>query len=166
MILRMKRREVEWGESGGAAGRGWKTHGTWIVRQVIRRAHHVQCYKGWYLVRLVSSEELDVGNWNERVYKVRDCAHDREYTVDLSDPCSCHRGHWAKTPCVYVILHLDYLKYWWKVWDYVGDDKPKPSVQFWLRRQPVVCSRMQWKGSCRCGDGCSISWNPSQRSRL
>lgn len=59
-----EKRGVEWGESGRAAGRGWKTHGTWIVRQVIRRAHHVQCYKGWYLVRLVSSEELDVGNWN------------------------------------------------------------------------------------------------------
>ena len=116
-----EKRGVEWGESGRAAGRGWKTHGTWIVRQVIRRAHHVQCYKEWYLVRLVSGEELDVGNWNERVYKVRDCAHDREYTVDLSDPCSYHRGHWAKTPCVYVILHLDNLKYWWKVWACVGD---------------------------------------------
>ena len=167
MILRMKTREVL---SGGKAVvllvEGGRTDGTWIVRHVIMRAHHVQCYKEWYLVRLVSGGDLDVGNWNERVYKVRDCGHDGEYTVDLSDPCSCHRSHWAKTPCVHVILHLDSLKQWWKVWDCVGDDKPKPSVQFWLRRHPVVCSRMQWKGSCRCGDGCSISWNPSQRSRL
>ena len=48
MILRMKRREVL---SGGKAVvplvEGGRTDGTWIVRQVIRRAHHVQCYKGW-----------------------------------------------------------------------------------------------------------------------
>ena len=48
--------------------------------------------QGVVRVRLVSGGELEVGNWNERVYKVRDCGHDREYTVDLSDPCSCHRG--------------------------------------------------------------------------
>ena len=42
-----EKRGVEWGESGGAAGWGWKIHGTWIVRQAIKRAHHVQCYKGW-----------------------------------------------------------------------------------------------------------------------
>ena len=47
--------------------------------------------QGVVRVRLVSGGELDVGNWNEGVYKMRDCAHDRKYTVDLSDPCSCHK---------------------------------------------------------------------------
>ena len=59
------------------------------------------------LCRRMSGGDSDVGNWNERVYKVRDCAYDREYTVDVSDPSSCYRGHWEKTPCVHVILLLD-----------------------------------------------------------
>ena len=134
MILRMKRREVEWGESGGAAGWGWENRWNMDCETCDNESTSRAMLQGVVRVRLVSGGELEVGNWNERVYKVRDCAHDGEYTVDLSDPCSCHRGHWAKTPCVYVILHLDYLKQWWKVWEYVGDDKPKPSVQFWLRR--------------------------------
>ena len=114
MILRMKRRRdvLSGGKAVVPVVEGGKTHGTWIVRQVIMRAHHVQCYKGWYLVRLVHCGDLDVGNWNKMVHKVRDCAHDREYTVDLSDPCSCHRGRWEKTPCVHVILLLDYMKQW------------------------------------------------------
>ena len=127
MILRMKRRRdvLSGGKAVVPVVEGGKTYGTWIVRQVIMRAHHVQCYKGWFLVRLVSGGEMDVGDWNERVFKVRDCAHDREYTVNLSDrtdPCSCHRGRWEKTPCVHVILLLDYMKQWWRVWEYVGDE--------------------------------------------
>ena len=61
-----------------------------------------------------------------------DKAHMRVYHLDVNErshPCDCHCTKWEKIPCIHVMRVLHWLKEYWRVWDYVGDEYRHETVQ-------------------------------------
>ena len=56
---------------------------------------------------------------------VIDKPHQLVFMVNLlnkDNPCSCHRPHWEKKPCIHVIRVLHYMEEYWRVWEFVGKE--------------------------------------------
>ena len=58
-------------------------------------------------------------------FRVIDKPHQLVFMVNLlnkDNPCSCHRPHWEKTPCIHIIRVLHYREEYWRVWEFVGKE--------------------------------------------
>ena len=58
-------------------------------------------------------------------FRVIDKPHQLVFMVNLlnkDNPCSCHRSHWEKTPCIHIIRVLHYREEYWRVWEFVGKE--------------------------------------------
>lgn len=109
----------------------------WVLSTIVKRGHYVECYSSELVVEVGHrSDGTRTISWNGKeagrkkkagryYFRVIDKPHKLVFMVNLlnkDNPCSCHRSHWEKTPCIHIIRVLHSREEYWRVWEFVGKE--------------------------------------------
>lgn len=138
-LICMKKR-VNWMKNGKGCiplNPSCTTFCPWVLSTIVKRGHYVECYSSELVVeRGRRNDGTRTKHWDGKekgrkkkpgryYFRVIDKPHQLVFMVNLpnkDNPCSCHRPHWERVPCIHVIRVLHYMEEYWRVWEYVGKE--------------------------------------------